>query len=176
MKASAIYLGFALLMAVVAGASLSCAYRLHKNPPIVQADTLIIHDTMRILEPVEVAYIPQGYELTPIGLVSDLQAKIGDLVSLADSLEQNKPTIIVRDSLVFVQVPMEQKIYQGENYKAAVSGYKPSLDWIETYQQTQVIQPKPKKWGLSISAGGSLTPKGAAPYVGLGVTYDIIQW
>lgn len=176
MKASAIYLGFALLMAVIAGASLSCAYRLHRKPTIVQTDTLTIHDTTRILEPIEVAYIPKGYELTPVGLVGDLQDRVSELVSLADSLDQREPTIIVRDSLIYISVPMEQKIYRGENYKAAVSGYKPSLDWIETYQQTQVIQPKPKKWGLSISAGYGITPNGFEPTLMVGVSRDIIQW
>lgn len=176
MKASAIYLGFALLMAVIAGASLSCAYRLHSKPPIVQTDTLTIRDTTRILEPMAVQYIPTGYELTPIGLVSELQDRVSELVSLADSLDQREPTIIVRDSLVFIQVPTEQKIYQGENYKAAVSGYKPTLDWIETYQQTQVIQPKPKKWGLSVSAGYGITPDGFKPVLMVGVSRDIVQW
>jgi hypothetical protein len=176
MKASAIYLGFALLMAVVAGASLSCAYRLHKKPSIVQTDTLIIRDTTRILEPVAVQSIPTGYELTPVGLVSELQNRVGELVSLADSLEQQEPTIIVRDSLVFIQVPMEQKIYEGENYKAAVSGYKPTLDWIETYNTTKTITPQPKKWGLSISAGYGITPNGFEPTLMIGVSRDIIQW
>lgn len=176
MRASAIYLGFALLMAVVAGASLSCAYRLHSKPPIVQTDTLIIHDTTRILEPVAVQYIPTGYELTPVGLVGDLQNRVGELVSLADSLEQQEPTIIVRDSLVFIQVPTEQKIYEGENYKAAVSGYKPTLDWIETYNTTKTITPQPKKWGLSISAGYGITPNGFEPTLMIGVSRDIIQW
>lgn len=176
MKSNVICLGVAIIMSIIAGASISCAYRLHRKPPIVQTDTVYVYDTTRILEPIEVAYIPQGYELTPIGLVIDLQAKIGDLVSLADSLEQNKPTIIVRDSLVFVQVPMEQKIYQGENYKAAVSGYKPNLDWIETYNTTKTITPQPKKWGISISAGYGITPNGFKPALMVGVSRDIIQW
>lgn len=176
MKSNVIYLGVAIIMAIIAGASISCAYKARHLPPKVQTDTLYVYDTIRTLEPVEVAYIPQGYELTPIGLVSDLQAKIGDLVSLADSLEQSKPTIIVRDSLVFIQVPMEQKIYQGENYKAAVSGYKPNLDWIETYNATKTITPKPKKWGLSISAGYGITPEGFEPILMIGISRDIIQW
>lgn len=176
MKASAIYLGFALLMAVVAGASLSCAYRLHSKPPIVQTDTVYIHDTTRILEPVAVQYIPTGYELTPIGLVSELQDRVSELVSLADSLDQREPTIIVRDSLIYISVPMEQKVYQGENYKAAVSGYKPTLDWIETYNTTKIVTPQPKKWGLSISAGYGITPNGFEPTLMIGVSRDIVQW
>lgn len=186
MKASAIYLGFALLMAVVAGASLSCAYRLHSKPPIVQTDTVYIHDTTRILEPVAVQYIPTGYELTPIGLVGELQDRVSELVSLADSLEatiilrdslgMREPTIIVRDSLVFIQVPTEQKIYEGENYKAAVSGYKPTLDWIETYNITKIVTPQPKKWGISISAGYGITPDGFKPVLMVGVSRDIVQW
>lgn len=189
MKASAIYLGFALLMAVVAGASLSCAYRLHSKPPIKQVDTVYIHDTTRILEPVAVQYIPTGYELTQIGLVAELRDRLSELVSeleavrmadricsLADSLDQREPTIIVRDSLVFIQVPMEQKIYEGENYKAAVSGYKPTLDWIETYNTTKTITPQPKKWGLSISAGYGITPNGFEPTLMIGVSRDFIQW
>lgn len=176
MSKSTIYLIIAIVMAVIAGASLSCAYRLHSKPPIVQTDTLIIRDTTSILEPEAVQSIPTGYELTPIGLVGELQDRVSELVSLVDSLDQREPTIIVRDSLVFIQVPMEQKIYEGENYKAAVSGYNPTLDWIETYEQTKIITQEPKHWGIGVTAGFGLSSKGLVPYVGMGVSYDFFQW
>lgn len=164
MSKSTIYLIIAIVMAVIAGASLSCAYRLHSKPPIVQTDTLTFHDTIRLEKPTEIAAIPKGYELAPIGLVAQLQDKVRELVMLADSLEQH-PQIIVRDSLVYVQIPIEQKIYEGKEYKAAVSGYKPTLDWIEVYSTTTTIKETPNNHSLFIEGNIGST-------INVGIEYE----
>lgn len=173
MKSSTIYLAIAIVMAVIAGASLSSAYKLANRPINERVGTLIVYDTIREERPVEVQRIPVGYEITPVGLVADLEQKVSTLVGLVDSMEQN-PTIIVRDSLVYVQIPIEQKVYQGEQYKLGVSGYKPNLDYIEIYQQTQVVQPKPKRWSIGVQAGYGMTLQGFSPYLGIGLSYGFM--
>lgn len=182
MKRDTTYLIIAIAMAIVAGASLSCAYKHRNEPSKERVDTLVVHDTIRLEKPTEIAAVPNGYELVPIGMVDELQGmvdelqdKVGELVMLADSLERN-PKIIVKDSLVYIHIPTEQKIYKGENYKAAVSGYNPTLDWIEIYEQTKTITHEPKRWGIGVTAGFGLSSKGLVPYVGMGVSYDLFQW
>ena len=66
-----------------------------------------------------------------------------------------------------------------------VSG-RPQLDSIQIYQRTEFITKeiktvtKPKRWGLGLQAGygvslhnGQVFP---APYVGVGLSYSIINW
>ena len=48
-------------------------------------------------------------------------------------------TTIVNDT-IFVALPMEKKIYKGEDYLAEISGYKPNLDRIEVYPKTTTIK------------------------------------
>ena len=95
-------------------------------------------------------------------------------------------TIRIRDTL-FMPVPIERKVYEDSLYRAEVSGYRASLDRIEIYQQERIItQTIPvqvkerKRWGIGIQAGyGVSTPNGKpvlSPYIGIGVSYDLIRW
>lgn len=95
-------------------------------------------------------------------------------------------TIRIQDTL-FVPVPIETKVYEDSLYRAEVSGYRASLDRIEIYQQERIItQTIPvqvkerKRWGIGVQAGyGVSTPNGKpvlSPYIGIGVSYDLIRW
>lgn len=79
-----------------------------------------------------------------------------------------------------VTVPITQKRYEGVGYRAWVSGWHPSLDsiWIDREHETLTVikAGKPHRWGLSISAGAALTPRGFEPYVGVGVSYTLITF
>ena len=89
-------------------------------------------------------------------------------------------TICVSDTIkdsVFVQVPIEQKVYSDSNYTAWVSGYRPRLDSISiTHQEVSfhklVNNSKgSKRLYLGIQVGYGITPRGMQPYLGLGVSY-----
>ena len=91
-----------------------------------------------------------------------------------------KDTICVSDTIkdsVFVEVPIEQKVYSDSNYTAWVSGYRPRLDSISiTHQEVSfhklVNNSKgSKRLYLGIQVGYGITPRGMQPYLGLGVTY-----
>lgn len=95
-------------------------------------------------------------------------------------------TIRIQDTL-FVPVPIETKVYEDSLYRAEVSGYRASLDRIEIYQQERIItQTIPvqvkerKRWGIGVQAGyGVSIPNGKpvlSPYIGIGVSYDLIRW
>ena len=90
-------------------------------------------------------------------------------------------TICVSDTIkdsVFVQVPIEQKVYSDSNYTAWVSGYHPRLDSI-SITHTEVSFHKlvnnssegSKRLYLGIQVGYGITPRGMQPYLGLGVSY-----
>lgn len=82
-----------------------------------------------------------------------------------------------------VTIPITQKIYETELYKAYVSGYRPSLDSLLIFQQTQIIHikdnPKPKRWGIGIQVGYGVTMSRTpqfSPYIGVGISYNLFNF
>lgn len=76
-----------------------------------------------------------------------------------------------------VVIPITQKEYKDSTYHVWISGYAANLDSIHTYTRhdytTVTLAPaKPKRWHLGVTAGFAVTPKGAQPYVGCGITYS----
>lgn len=133
---------------------------------IVQTDTLRIRDTLVIDRPVPI----------------DTRVTDTLLVAAADTVQ-----VRVRDTVrVMVQVPRETKLYGDSTWRAQVSGFRPSLDWIEVYPQTTVVtrtiyaDDSRKRWGIGVQAGyGAYVAGGQvmlAPYVGIGISYNILSW
>ena len=91
----------------------------------------------------------------------------------------------IHDTL-FVTVPRTQAVYGDDTYMAWVSGYKPSLDSIsifmpvKTVEVTRIARDRPPNWGFGIMAGygARLAEKGVtfSPFIGIGVTYNLLQW
>lgn len=130
---------------------------------VTAIDTLVVRDTIRIEKP-----------LTKFVKTTDTM-----LLAVTD-------TIVLHDT-TYVRLPMETKVYQDSTYKAQVSGYKPSLDFIEVYPTTTTIsktnvvyRAKKTRWGVGVSVGyGASIHNGnvqAAPYVGVGVNYSVWSW
>lgn len=122
---------------------------------VLKADTVYIHDTTKILDPVPVFMEIEYY----------------DTEYIAES-----PIIIKGDSLV---VPIETKIYQTDEYRAVVQGYRAKLSELDIYgTSTQITQPvvlQSSKWGVGVTAGVAVTKTGWAPALTLGLTYNIYQ-
>lgn len=78
-------------------------------------DTLVVRDTHIIEKPVLV----------------EKHTKDSFLVAVHD-------TTRIHDTL-YIALPMEKKIYKGEDYLAEISGYKPNLDRIEVYPKNTII-------------------------------------
>lgn len=82
-------------------------------------------------------------------------------------------TTTVRDS-VLVEVPIVEKTYEGENYRATIRGFNPELTsiWVNE-KQTIIRVPVQKHWTFTVGpqAGFGITPKGLQPYLGGGVTF-----
>ena len=84
-------------------------------------------------------------------------------------------TIRVADS-VFVEVPIEVRQYADSTYRAQVSGWHPSLDWIEVYGRTQTITStivkEAPRWSLGVTAGPGLLYDGKL-HAGLGIVAGV---
>ena len=98
-----------------------------------------------------------------------------DTLHTADTLHY-----MIGDS-VAVQIPITQKSYEGKDYRAWVSGYKPVMDSIYVYPTTTVITKRVRikhKWHLGVSGGYgySIKSKQMEPYVGVGITYSLFDF
>lgn len=103
--------------------------------------------------------------------------------------------VVVRDT-VYLQNPQnpqypqgdilvqEVKTYKDSSYTATISGINAYLEHIEVYPKTvtkyitttEFVREKPKKWGIGIQAGYGVGRNGLQPYVGVGVSYNLIRF
>ena len=131
---------------------------------VVQLDTLYLRDTVRIEKPVP---------------------KI--IKNIDTFIVQTKDTIRLKDTLYLI-LPREQKVYKEENYQAWISGYRPVLDSIHIYRNTQqiitstTIQQKQKRsrWSIGIQAGYGISIQQniikPTPYIGIGISKNLLSF
>lgn len=80
----------------------------------------------------------------------------------------------VAPDTVLVEVPLEEKVYIGDNYRAIVRGYQPELTDIWVRETVSTIRvPVRRRWNVTAGpqVGIGITPDGWRPYAGLGVTF-----
>lgn len=155
------------VLVLLAALALAGSYLLGRRsvkPEIVEihrTDTVVVRDTVR-----ETVLVPKVRYLTRVDTV--LLLVPGDTVKVP------------------VLVPISRKVYEGEDYRAVVSGFRASLDTLDIFRKTQTVTNtvvqrvevpgKPKRWGIGVSAGYALTPQGMKPYIGAGVQYNFLSW
>ena len=73
--------------------------------------------------------------------------------------------------------------YKGEHYTAVVEGIGAYLKSIEVYPRTEIrtittTMPVVKKtrWGVGVQMGESNKKNGVQPYIGIGLSYNLICW
>ena len=136
----------------------------HSSEMKVKVDTLFIYDTIIVEKPV----------IKKVEIIDTLLLP----VPITD-------TLMLHDT-VFVHLPIEQRQFSDLRYTAWVSGYRPQLDSIQIYQQTEYITKevktvtKPKRWGIGLQAGYGVSISNkqiqATPYIGIGISYNILTW
>lgn len=156
------HFGFFLLVALVVG--FIVGRKTHQNAALPDFlpgnDTIIVRDTITREKPV---YVDRY--LTRIEQV---------FLPVHD-------TTVVRDS-VLVDIPIETRVYAEDSvYRAVVSGWKPSLDTLLVYNTTREITkfvpvPVRKRWGVGVTGGYGVGKGGLTPFVGVGITYNLIKF
>ena len=138
---------------------------------VVRTDTVVVTDTV----------IERMPEPMAMSVVDTLHIPVMDTV-----LYSVKDTLYVRDTL-YVELPREQKFYSADDYRVWVSGYHPRLDSIavfpsSVYVDREVIRRErmPGRWGLGLHAGyGVGCADGRlklSPYIGVGISYNLLSW
>lgn len=122
----------------------------------VERDTIVVRDTI-------VQYYPQEVERVVV------------------RTERVEVPIVHRDTIrefVEVELPIEERTYLDEEYRAVIGGYNPYLKSIEVYPRTAYITTtetitKHKRWGVSLGVQGGygITPQGMQPYAGVGISF-----
>lgn len=82
---------------------------------------------------------------------------------------------------VQVFVPIERKEYKTDDYHAIIEGYNPRLVSMEVFQKTQTITKiqtvtEKSRLGIGLQAGIGVSKYGAAPYIGVGIQYNLFSW
>jgi hypothetical protein len=135
----------------------TCGHRYHPDTPIdrlIASDTIFVRDTLR-----DTVFVPRERRTVR-----------------TDTIFVTPPGDTTR---VEVPIPIEQKTYVTPHYRATVEGFNPALTELELYRTTPLVtrlatvSTPPKRWAIGIQAGYGITPKGAAPYLGVGIQYRI---
>lgn len=133
--------------------------RRHTLPP--QVDTVWRHDTIKLVKT-----RPAGAVVATLPV-----AKAADNDAIPDTTSHATQ----RDS-ARVEIPIVQRTFEGQYYRAVVQGYQPELVGIDIRLPEIAAPPsKHKWWSVTIGPqlGYGLTPSGWQPYAGIGVTVGI---
>lgn len=134
--------------------------------------------------PVSVPKLPENVQKFPES-GKNLQDSVQNFgKSVPDDHFEDMGEMVTPDSADVV-VPITQTVYEDSTYTAYVSGYRASLDSLifrmprEVTTITNTHYQKPKRWSIGIQVGYGMTLKGTpqfAPYVGIGVSYNLFSF
>ena len=129
------------------------------EPPEIKVDTLIVRDTIMQYKPIFVDKIKVDSVLIPI-----------------------KDTIVIRDS-VYIYMDREKITWRDSLCEVYASGIMPQVDSVRHFQEykyitieTQIPVKVKSHWGLGVNAGYGVGQGGLTPYIGIGVSYNILSW
>lgn len=135
-------------------------------------------------------------------LILPLNEKVDTLV-VYDTITQYKPILEERVVLQTVPIPVvdtmwlhdtmyvylerEQVVWQDSLSRVYASGILPQVDSVHHYIRERVVTKeltkvvkKPCRWGVGIHAGyGAFAKNGqisTSPYIGVGLSYNILSW
>lgn len=124
----------------------------------IERDTIVVRDTIVQYYPQEVTRVVVRTERVEVPIVR------------YDTIRE----------VAEVELPIEEREYKSEDYKAVVGGYNPYLKSIEVYPRTTYITTtetitKHKRCGVSLGVQGGygITPVGMQPYAGVGISFGI---
>lgn len=166
----------AIVLTVIAALIFLCGYRagVETRQRFTERDTATFVDTIRYCQP-----IPR--DCTVVRYVTKVLPVTRRDTAATDTLLRGDYAQDMPDSAAVV-IPITQKRYEGEDYRAYVSGYEPRLDSIFVYSRTTTVRERstkpPKKWCIGIQGGMGygIKSKQVEPFVGIGISYNFIRF
>ena len=129
------------------------------EPPEIKVDTLFVRDTIMQYKPIFVDKTKVDSVLIPV-----------------------KDTIVIRDS-VYIYMDREKVTWRDSLCEVYASGIMASVDSVRHFHEykyitieTQVPVKVRSHWGLGVNAGYGVGQGGLTPYIGIGVSYNILSW
>ena len=130
-----------------------------------KVDTLYLRDTIVQYEPILEERVVYKREYVPVPVTD---------------------TLWKHDTL-YVSLDHEQVVWQDSLSKVYASGIKPQIDSVQHYVSERIVTKeltkivkKPCRWGIGVNVGyGGTYNNGrvfASPYIGIGISYNIISW
>lgn len=135
-------------------------HRMRPNEAInAKLDTLIVRDTITLLKPISVTK----------------RVVERELVRVTD-------TIDVHDTL-YVYLDREQIQWRDSLCEVYASGINPRVDSVRHYRGSKIITIETQtpvkvkeNWGIGLQVGYGASKDGLSPYIGVGLTYNILSW
>ena len=155
------YILIGVSLAVAALLSFIIGRRCPQNKPVEpikeRVDTLVIRDTIKVTEPI---YVTKR-------VVDSIPYPVTD-------------TLMLRDTL-YVFLEREQIRWEDSLSVVYASGVMPQVDSVIHHTQSLIITKeipviKKTSWGLGVQAGVGAGKGGLTPYVGVGISYNLISW
>lgn len=129
------------------------------EPLTPRVDTLLIRDTIKVTEPV---FLTRR-------VVDSIPYPVTDTIRLMDTL--------------YVFLAREQVTWEDSLARVYASGIDPQVDSVIHFTQDltiikeiPVIKVKKTRWGLGVQAGVGAGKDGLTPYLGVGVSWNILSW
>ena len=160
---------------------------------VVRTDTIVKFDTVCIAEPVATDSVVIRYVTRWLAVAGKPDTNMSGTVADEPYANSQVTVAIGVDSIVndvaandmppdsaLVIVPITQKTYETDEYKAWVSGYETELDSINIYRRTETVtntlylDKKRRRWGGMVGVGAGISHKGTVtPMVGVMIGYKI---
>lgn len=129
------------------------------EPIKTKVDTLVVRDTIMSYRPIYVDRVKLDSVLVPV-----------------------LDTMMIHDT-TFVYLEREKVTWRDSLCEVYASGIMASVDSVRHFQEDKYItieKQVPVKikthWGLGINAGYGVGKGGLTPYVGVGISYNILSW
>jgi hypothetical protein len=187
MKKREIILWVAMAMLVLLSVRILGRYKTESHRVEVDTtyvcDTIIVHDTIKVVEPKFIAQKVVSHDTVWLPLVEEPTDTMHLANQFADKRTNGSPCdyLLSYVDSVPVVVPITERVYKDRTYKAVVSGYDPKLVSLDIYSEksvvhhSTVVKKKPK---IAVSAGvyGGFGSKGVDYGLGIMVGVPIWSW
>ena len=154
-----ILIGVGLAVAVLLGFLVGqrCPRNGGGETPTPKVDTLVIRDTFKVTEP---NYVTKR-------VVDSIPYPVTDTLRMKDTL--------------YVFLEREQIRWEDSLSVVYASGVMPQVDSVIHRTQSLIITKeipviKKTRWGLGVQAGMGAGNGGLTPYVGVGISYNLLSW